>query len=514
MAIITGIRMDRSQNQAAESSTAAANRTEKTEVSFTNLMKQTVAAGAENLQKYSSDSKSGELKQVQGTKTEASYGSKVEIQTKEDAKWSAVSDEVKEEIQSFEKEVNRILEEELDVSEEEITAAMDTLGLTYADLMDPQNLTALVGEISGTQEPAELLLNTQLKDILLQVSDLVEHISSEVGLQKEEIAFLMMEMEAATPEEQSDSFAQEIQKQLEQQGMEPTEEVKVTDAVEQEPVAAEAQKSKTIVSAETDTVKSQQNPVVMEAAGDSQKTDIKNAENTEQKVADAGMSEEELVKTLDLDQEQSGHTGSEHQDDQLQKDTQFEQNLNGSVNNISQQSGTIQGTDFQRTLSQAQYLSQIQTEDMIQQISQQARTGITNGTTSLEMQLNPENLGKILLQVTEKEGVIHAQLVTQNEAVKTALETQMADLRQNLNQQGIKVDAVEVTVSSHAFEENLEQNQNNEQTDTSSQKQGGSNTRRNMNLDELDQTADILTEEEALAAQIMKDHGNKVDMTA
>lgn len=42
------------------------------------------------------------------------------------------------------------------------------------------------------------------------------------------------------------------------------------------------------------------------------------------------------------------------------------------------------------------------------------------------------------------------------------LETQVADLRQNLNQAGVKVDAIEVTVASHEFEKNLEQNQENE----------------------------------------------------
>lgn len=70
----------------------------------------------------------------------------------------------------------------------------------------------------------------------------------------------------------------------------------------------------------------------------------------------------------------------------------------------------------------------------------------------MEMQLNPENLGKVYVNISSKEGVIHAQLAASNEAVRAALETQVADLRQNLNQAGVKVDAVEVTVASHEFE--------------------------------------------------------------
>ena len=39
----------------------------------------------------------------------------------------------------------------------------------------------------------------------------------------------------------------------------------------------------------------------------------------------------------------------------------------------------------------------------------------------------------------------------------------MAELRESLNQSGVKVDAVEVTVASHEFEKNLEQNNKRQQ---------------------------------------------------
>ena len=46
----------------------------------------------------------------------------------------------------------------------------------------------------------------------------------------------------------------------------------------------------------------------------------------------------------------------------------------------------------------------------------------------MEMQLNPEHLGKIYLNISEREGVIRAQITAQNEAVKEALETQLVEL--------------------------------------------------------------------------------------
>lgn len=71
---------------------------------------------------------------------------------------------------------------------------------------------------------------------------------------------------------------------------------------------------------------------------------------------------------------------------------------------------------------------------------------------SIEVQLNPENLGKLHITVSARNGVLTAEIATQNEQVKRAVESQMSMLKENLESQGIKVDAVEITVQSHAFE--------------------------------------------------------------
>jgi flagellar hook-length control protein FliK len=131
----------------------------------------------------------------------------------------------------------------------------------------------------------------------------------------------------------------------------------------------------------------------------------------------------------------------------------------------------------------------------------------------MEMQLNPENLGKVYLQVSAKEGVVNATIAATNEAVRAALETQVADLRQSLDQAGVKVDAIEVTIASHEFERNLEQNQNGERQQGERQ-QGQASGRRNISLSSMDELAGVMTEEEALVAQIMRDNGNSVDLTA
>jgi flagellar hook-length control protein FliK len=158
------------------------------------------------------------------------------------------------------------------------------------------------------------------------------------------------------------------------------------------------------------------------------------------------------------------------------------------------------------------YLS-IDTMDLIEQIAENVRVSVSEGTSSMEMQLNPENLGKVYLQITAKEGVVNATIAASNEAVRAALEAQLADLRQNLNQAGVKVDAIEVTVASHEFEQNLEQNAGGERQQGERAEQQASQ-RRNLTLSSMDELSGVMTEEEALVAQIMRDNGNSVDLTA
>lgn len=153
----------------------------------------------------------------------------------------------------------------------------------------------------------------------------------------------------------------------------------------------------------------------------------------------------------------------------------------------------------------------VDTLDLISQITQNVRSAVMNGTTTLEMQLNPENLGRVSLNLTSQEGVVNAQFTVTSEQVRAALEAQLADLRNNLNQAGIKVDAIEVAVASHEFEQNLEQDGHHQEQAATQQASFGRN-RRSLNQNSLDELSGLMTEEEQLAAQIMKDNGNSMDI--
>ncbi|MDE5779871.1 MAG: flagellar hook-length control protein FliK [Lachnospiraceae bacterium] len=130
--------------------------------------------------------------------------------------------------------------------------------------------------------------------------------------------------------------------------------------------------------------------------------------------------------------------------------------------------------------------------------------------SSMEMQLQPENLGKLNIQVVSKNGIITAQIITQSEAVKQAIESQMFLLKENMNNQEITIEDVEVTVSSHAFEQGMD----NGSHENSNQQQ---KRRKFVSEDDMQavNAADIKAIKEEILEEAMKEHnGSTVSYTA
>ena len=154
-------------------------------------------------------------------------------------------------------------------------------------------------------------------------------------------------------------------------------------------------------------------------------------------------------------------------------------------------------------------------ESIIRQVAEQVRVQVTADASTMEMQLNPESLGKLSLSVELKQGMLTAKFIVENEQVKEAIEGQAVMLREDLDKQGVKVEAIEVAVETHEFERNLEQGQQQSQAEEEARNAENerSRSRRNLNLDILEEE-DELTEAEDLAAKIMKENGNTMDYFA
>lgn len=173
--------------------------------------------------------------------------------------------------------------------------------------------------------------------------------------------------------------------------------------------------------------------------------------------------------------------------------------------------------NFVENLVQASNVEQVQEPvnmqqmiDIVNQVVERVHSSLQDETTTLEMQLNPERLGKMLLTVNSRDGVMTASITVQNAEAKAALESQMITLRENLEQKNLKVEAVEVSVSDFAFSQSG-------QTDTGDQKnfRQGNGKRSRFRFDSDEEETDNQEETaQSVRRSIMPDSGSSVDFTA
>lgn len=413
------------------------------------------------------------------------------IQNKENCKEITTEKEVVEErVNEFAEDVNEVLQEEFGVTEEEIAKAMEALGLQYTDLLNPGNLAQLVARLTG-QNVNQLLCNEQFVAALQNVSLLGQEMLQELGMTLEEVTTVL-----------TTNPAEEIGLPVEPKEMALMENTKkvTTDAQ-----GADNGKNAVIESVQKAEKEADITLVSEENEGEAiQKAGTQDANDQ--------TGEDEGQQTLL--QEQSA--------DKIAEDDSFNGAKDAKTNVSMTSSEPTQGivnTNSNSVISQLGETTTIQelpsyvsVRDIIDQMVNATRVTLTDGMAKMEMQLNPENLGKMYIEVVQKDGSITAKIQLQNALVKEAVEAQMADLKQTMNQAGVKVDAVEVTVASHEFERNLEQDARQQEQQAEQQEKAAK--QRRINLNSLDELSGVMSEEEALVAQMMAEQGNSVDFTA
>ena len=145
---------------------------------------------------------------------------------------------------------------------------------------------------------------------------------------------------------------------------------------------------------------------------------------------------------------------------------------------------------------------------IVRQVVEEIRLTVKADTTSFEMQLNPEHLGKINLQVAAKNGVVTAQIATETLEAKEILEAQLTTLKETLEHQGVKVEAVEVSVGARSFDQNLDDQAKNNNQETGQEKP------KRLRFDMMEADEEELTSAEQIAREIMMANGNRIDYSA
>ena len=312
-------------------------------------------------------------------------------------------DNLKEDVAQAVSDIKDKIKETMDVSDEDIENAMEQLGIGIVDLLDPQSVTDLVIALSGNSDSLEFLTDASAVANLEDIINTVDEVTQNLT---ETYNIDITSVKDIVKDFENDS---------------------------DEAVASEQPVNKQI----TDYQDDKQNEKAV-------------TEDTKESITDV-IAEKTEVKS------EAAFTDEKKND----PDTHLQDKNNDGIEKItSDMTQSIQKA-FSEVVDETSAVNEV---DIVRQVVEQIKVTTTQQLSSIEVMLNPENLGKVHVAVTAKQGIVTAQLTAQNEQVKAALENQMTALKEQFNNQGVKVEAVEITVQSHGFEseQNLEGNNSNQ----------------------------------------------------
>ena len=367
------------------------------------------------------------------------------------------------------------VEETLEVSEEELLEAMQQLGLQPIDLLNPDNMAAIMTALTGEDSTIQLVMDEDmyltLQDLMQMVDEKTQELLDSTGLSDEELEAVLDQLKLL------------IDQKLSEEGNGKGAQIL---PFEQPDMLAKAGEM------------AEDGPVIVKENANAQ--DSQNAQTTQDATG-------EVVESTQAERETGKNEDSLFQ--QQQENMQGFQNTPDEIAQLAQES-KLEGSQMPNT------------ESILKQLADYVK--IQNGTelTEMELQLHPASLGNVRVMLSTKGGVVTAQLTTENEVVKNAIESQVSQLKLNLEEQGVKVEAIEVSVASHQMERNLEQNAGEQQKREETQETNGIHRirRTSINLnsyeDEEELMEDIGEVDDAtkIAMEMMAIGGNRMDLLA
>ncbi len=413
-----------------------------------------------------------------------------EISIKTASKNSPTESEVKKITDDISSQIVKKVTDDLDISEDELNNAMQLLGLTAMDLLNPANLAALYCEVTGNaSDPQALVLNADFTALFNDVSQVASENDAQLNL-----------LSQLTASDDGEILDADIVSSAD-----------TTDT--NESTGSVNTPEKTVDSSYDDTAASGQN--INDTADEAVKVYDGGTQDSSYKNSDEGTSSGETGNDITSD-ENTEKTQSKSQvdssfDDSGERILHHEDGAH-SDNSVLHASVSEQlNTDTSFEMSQSQSRLRVDTTDIIRQIVDSMSISNTTEESAINLQLTPESLGRMYINVSQKNSEISARIAVSNEVVKEALQTQMVNLKEALNNSGIRVNEVEITVASHEFERNLEQGAAND-----SRQQESTNSYNGSNSSDSGIDSDMMQDraEERLVTQIMRDNGNSVDFTA
>lgn len=431
------------------------------------------------------------------------------------------AEEVAEEVSTI---MNRI-KDVLNVSDEELKTAMENLGLTPLSLTDPVNIKDLCMELTGIEDSISLLTNAEVYDnvkaIIQTAEDTATQITAQFDLTTDQTENIFKDESFKDAVEDALSI---LQNRSEADELQPNEAVIPTEVGigDQMPIQdTDVDKAAEGIQPEAGQSNTDTNVAVSTDAATKTVTVEVNREADTRPVA-----EESTVQTDDtLTRTTVGTTetfkaATKPEESELKGDSEgFDRTsrfaeIEQAVNAAPQQT-TVVNTEVNnlgQVVETVTTYSNEQANSIMSQVTESIRVNYTADTTSMEMQLHPASLGTVNMHIASTNGVVTAHILVESEAVKAALESQLITLQQTFDEQGTKVEAVEVSVANYDLNRGTGSDTGSNSEDQNHSRTGRVGTRRRINLNDLaEEDIDELEEDEKLAADMMSRSGNSMD---
>ena len=348
--------------------------------------------------------------------------------------------------------ISETVMDKLGLNADEFNDLLNELNMTAMDLLDAEGLQKFVLAASGEEDVLALLTNENLLAVMNDLSSQINSLKNEAGLLDLDIDVLKQLL----------ADADKAGKNLDLQELAADDNLDSTNSIEE-----------------------------LALSNQTKAEDTTGRSISEEMTKDDSF---EAIETTSINssQESANEEAAGNETGKFGEQNSFQTFVDNMLNSVANSARIDESQSFLSNLREIAY-----------QIVDRIRTSITPDQTTLEMNLTPESLGKVNLTIHSRDGVMTARFVVENELSKEAIESQLGLLRESLNQQGIKVEAIEVTVSAYAFDQN---SSNAEENQSDSRKNNNSGRRITLeeafSMSEEGPEAGISTGDELLNNQI------------
>lgn len=334
-------------------------------------------------------------KETKTNKSEAFINNQSELKTEYD----------EESIKNTVKDALKKISESLGVSDEELSEILSVLNLSFTDLFTKEGLDKLLGKVFNIVDEVSLLTNSNAFEAFKDIKLILENVLS------------TLEMDSETFQKAYEEI--KLNLQLNNVNEEAEEKYYVNEKVSNEDITKPH-----VEVVDNRTIHKNSEPEITKQDAASANEKMNGIINDENNIIN------------DKNSNSSGDGQKNDSNNNLLN--HFENVLSHTV---AHKFEVVSGNGIEETV-----IYETTAKDILSQITTQVKVAFTDEATTMFLQLQPENLGKVAFSVKSLNGMLAGSFVAENHSVKEIIEQNLATLKANLEQQGIKLDEVKVVV--------------------------------------------------------------------